>query len=166
MKSKSKLNIGRVNKATLERIRDLREALIFLEANPNSTKGDVEAKFRWSASKCSKVVLSLVKCGLAKVSGTTPGKAPSKLYSALPHTEEDLARELPIDIPMSKTSGRSDDAKPQPKIVSEWKPGEATRDPLTAALMGSGVAPSLTFDQRYAAYDRIGVNFMDSAKGG
>lgn len=143
--SKSKLKFGRVNKSTLARIYDLREVLVFLEAHPNSTKVDVEEKFKWSNSKCSKIVQDLVTCGLAKNVGTTKGKtSSSKLYSAVPHTEEDLDRELPLSLELSKSSGRPEVPSLARRVII-WGPGQAKRDLLDTYLMGTGLAPSILF---------------------
>lgn len=168
MTTKSKLNFGRVNAATLARIHDLRTALGFFKLNPNSTVYDLHDNHpEWSASKCTKMSRNLVTCGLIRVSGQTKGStSPRNAYSATVHTQADIDRELPIDIELSRTSGRSEEKETNHKVVTKWEHTDIRRDPLTAALMGSGLAPSLTFDQRYAAYDRLGVNFMNSSTGG
>lgn len=165
MTSNSKLNFGRVNTATLARIHDLRTSLGFFKLNPNSTVYDLHANHpEWSASKCTKMVRNLVTCELVHVAGQSKGStSPRTTYRVTIHTQADIDRELPVDMELSRTSGRKEDEpKQQAKFVKEWEPGEAKRDPLTTYLMGSGVAPSLTFKQRSAH----GVNFMDSSKGG
>lgn len=167
MNSKSKLNLGRVNAATLARIKDLRSALEFFKLNPKATIYDLNDRHpEWSASKCSKVVRSLVTCELIRMAGQTGGRtSPRATYSPTIHTQEDIDRELPIDLELSRTSGRKEDEPHPPvKFVTDWERGKVRRDPLTTYLMGSGIAPSLTFKQRSAL--SIGMNFINSTNGG
>jgi hypothetical protein len=144
MTSESKLKLGRINKATLARIRDLRKVLAFIKENPGVTKEDIHSVHKWSPSKCSKIVLNLMTCELVRVSGTTKGKDARKKYSVTAYTEADLNRELPLDLEISHTSGRPETPK-SAEPVKEWEPCNVRRDPLVAYLMGSGIAPSVIF---------------------
>ena len=156
MTSKSKLNFGRVNKMTLDRIRDLRKVLAFIKANQGVTKEVIHACHPWSESKCSKILLNLITCGLVRISGSTQGRVPRKQYSVTDYTEEDLNRELPPDLEITHTSGRPEDVYKallkEQSTVTDWvSAGSVKRDPLIVYLMGSGLAPSLTFHRRQHA---------------
>lgn len=133
--------------------RELRALLVYLTANPNKSLQTLSNQMQWSHAKTRNSMENLVQVDLAYVSEKkeTIFKSNTHYFSAAEYSEYDLDALLPIVRPEGgsvQVSALSDKGVPVKRNNAVWRSDGVRRDPLTRALMGTGVAPSILFQRR------------------